>query len=134
MLPFTELFDTIWFTHLMHLATQTKTCYAMKNAHSYIHSDIVGFINLLEACKSLDPQPANVRAFSSSVYGLNTKLPFSKEEHTDRLASLYAATKKANEEISHNFNYNYIHRILFTGLRFFTVRAWAMGETKLIIL
>ena len=77
----------------------------MKNAHSYIHSNIVGFINLLEACKSLDPQPANVRAFSSSVYGLNTKLPFSKEEHTDRLASLYAATKKANEEISHNYNY-----------------------------
>ena len=95
MLPFTVLCDTVWFIHLMHLATQAEACYAMKNAHPYIHSNIVGFINLLEACKSLDPQPANVRAFSSSVYGLNTKLPFSKEEHTDRLASLYAATKKS---------------------------------------
>lgn len=113
----------------MHLATHAKACYAMKNAYSYIHSSIVGFINLLEAYKSLD-----VRAFSSSVYGLNTKIPFSKEEHTNRLTSLYAATKKANEEISHNYNYNYIYRILLTGLRFFTVRAWAMGKTKLIIL
>ncbi|CAI0441140.1 unnamed protein product [Linum tenue] len=91
----------------------------MQNPKSYVHSNIAGFVNLLEVCKSANPQPAIVWASSSSVYGLNSKVPFSEKDRTDRPASLYAATKKAGEEIAHT--YNHIHGLSITGLRFFTV-------------
>ncbi|PKI59553.1 hypothetical protein CRG98_020081 [Punica granatum] len=103
----------------MHLAAQAGVRYAMKNPSSYVHSNIAGFVNLLEVCKSANPQPAIVWASSSSVYGLNTKVPFSEKDRTDRPASLYAATKKAGEEIAHT--YNHIYGLSITGLRFFTV-------------
>ncbi|KAJ7944800.1 UDP-glucuronate 4-epimerase [Quillaja saponaria] len=90
-----KLFDVVAFTHVMHLAAQAGVRYAMQNPGSYIHSNIAGFVNLLEACKSTDPQPAVVWASSSSVYGLNSKVPFSEKDRTDQPASLYAATKKA---------------------------------------
>lgn len=114
-----KLFDVVPFTHVMHLAAQAGVRYAMENPSSYIHSNIVGFVNLLEVCKSANPQPAIIWASSSSVYGLNSKVPFSEKDRTDRPASLYAATKKAGEEIAHT--YNHIYGLSITGLRFFTV-------------
>ncbi|KAK1262201.1 UDP-glucuronate 4-epimerase 3 [Acorus gramineus] len=115
----TKLFDVVPFTHVMHLAAQAGVRYAMKNPSSYIHSNIAGLVSLFEACKSANPQPAVVWASSSSVYGLNSKVPFSESDRTDRPASLYAATKKAGEEIAHT--YNHIYGLSITGLRFFTV-------------
>ncbi|EXC35469.1 UDP-glucuronate 4-epimerase 3 [Morus notabilis] len=93
--------------------------YAMQNPSSYVHSNIAGFVNLLEVCKSANPQPAIVWASLSSVYGLNSKVPFSERDRTDQPASLYAATKKAGEEIART--YNHIHGLSITGLMFFTV-------------
>lgn len=114
-----KLFEVVPFTHVMHLAAQAGVRYAMENPGSYVHSNIAGFVNLLEVCKSVNPQPAIVWASSSSVYGLNTKVPFSERDRTDQPASLYAATKKAGEEIAHT--YNHIYGLSLTGLRFFTV-------------
>ncbi|KAJ8500902.1 hypothetical protein OPV22_011454 [Ensete ventricosum] len=114
-----KLFDVVPFTHVMHLAAQAGVRYAIENPASYVHSNIAGLVALLEACKSADPQPAVVWASSSSVYGLNEKVPFSESDRTDRPASLYAATKKAGEEITHT--YNHIYGLSTTGLRFFTV-------------
>ncbi|CAI0394148.1 unnamed protein product [Linum tenue] len=114
-----KLFDVVAFTHVMHLAAQAGVRYAMENPHSYVHSNIAGLVTLLEICKSANPQPAVVWASSSSVYGLNEKSPFSESDRTDQPASLYAATKKAGEEITHT--YNHIYGLSITGLRFFTV-------------
>ncbi|KAD5508324.1 hypothetical protein R6Q59_031137 [Mikania micrantha] len=114
-----ELFDLIHFTHVLHLAAQAGVRYAMINPNSYIKSNIDGFVNLLEVVKSAVDQPAIVWASSSSVYGLNSKVPFSETDQTDQPASLYAATKKAGEAIAHA--YNHIHGLSITGLRFFTV-------------
>lgn len=114
-----KLFDLGEFTHVMHLAAQAGVRYAMKNPSSYIHSNVNGFVSLLEACKNANPQPIVVWASSSSVYGLNSKVPFSESDRTDQPASLYAATKKTGEEIAHT--YNYIYGLSITGLRFFTV-------------
>ncbi|KAK1430351.1 hypothetical protein QVD17_13023 [Tagetes erecta] len=114
-----KLFEVVHFTHVMHLAAQAGVRYAMQNPKSYIHSNVAGFVNLLEICKDANPQPAIVWASSSSVYGLNTKVPFSEKDRTDQPASLYAATKKAGEEIAHT--YNHIYGLSLTGLRFFTV-------------
>ncbi|CAM8942482.1 hypothetical protein QQ045_013928 [Rhodiola kirilowii] len=115
----TKLFDVVVFTHVMHLAAQAGVRYAMENPHSYVHSNIAGLVTLLEVCKSANPQPSIVWASSSSVYGLNEKVPFSESDRTDQPASLYAATKKAGEEITHT--YNHIYGLSITGLRFFTV-------------
>ncbi|KAL5702878.1 UDP-glucuronate 4-epimerase [Ranunculus cassubicifolius] len=114
-----KLFDVVPFTHILHLAAQAGVRYAMKNPQSYVQSNIAGFINLLEVAKATNPQPAIVWASSSSVYGLNTQNPFSESHRTDQPASLYAATKKAGEEIAHT--YNHIYGLSMTGLRFFTV-------------
>lgn len=114
-----NLFDLVGFTHVLHLAAQAGVRYAMKNPRSYIHSNLAGFVSILEAARSSNPQPAIVWASSSSVYGLNTQVPFSESHLTDRPASLYAATKKADEEIAHV--YNHIYGLSITGLRFFTV-------------
>ncbi|KAJ8530765.1 hypothetical protein K7X08_023646 [Anisodus acutangulus] len=114
-----KLFDIVPFTHILHLAAQAGVRYAMQNPLSYVNSNVAGFVNLLEVAKAADPQPAIVWASSSSVYGLNTKIPFSEEHKTDQPASLYAATKKAGEAIAHT--YNHIYGLSLTGLRFFTV-------------
>lgn len=116
----TKLFDVAAFTHVLHLAAQAGVRYAMKNPQSYVASNIAGLVNLFEiAAKTANPQPAIVWASSSSVYGLNTENPFSESHRTDQPASLYAATKKAGEEIAHT--YNHIYGLSLTGLRFFTV-------------
>ncbi|KAF5200769.1 Udp-glucuronate 4-epimerase [Thalictrum thalictroides] len=114
-----KLFDVVAFSHVMHLAAQAGVRYAMQNPSSYVHSNIAGLVSILEVCKSANPQPSIVWASSSSVYGLNSKVPFSERDRTDQPASLYAATKKAGEEIAHT--YNHIHGLSITGLRFFTV-------------
>nr|ABR16292.1 unknown [Picea sitchensis] len=114
-----KLFDVVPFTHVMHLAAQAGVRYAMQNPNSYVHSNIAGLVTIFEICKSANPQPAIVWASSSSVYGLNSKVPFSESDRTDQPASLYAATKKAGEEIAHT--YNHIYGLSITGLRFFTV-------------
>lgn len=114
-----KLFDIVPFTHVLHLAAQAGVRYAMQNPQSYIASNIAGFVNLLEVAKAAVPQPAIVWASSSSVYGLNKDNPFSETDRTDQPASLYAATKKAGEEIAHT--YNHIYGLSLTGLRFFTV-------------
>ena len=114
-----KLFDVVAFTHVMHLAAQAGVRYAMENPQSYVHNNIAGLVSLLEVCKSTNPQPSIVWASSSSVYGLNEKVPFSELDQTDQPASLYAATKKAGEEITHT--YNHIYGLSITGLRFFTV-------------
>lgn len=114
-----KLFDIVPFTHVLHLAAQAGVRYAMQNPQSYVASNIAGFVNLLEVAKAVDPQPAIVWASSSSVYGLNTEVPFSEHHRTDRPASLYAATKKAGEAVAHT--YNHIYGLSLTALRFFTV-------------
>lgn len=114
-----KLFDIVPFTHVLHLAAQAGVRYAMENPQSYVGSNIAGFVSLLEVSKAAVPQPAIVWASSSSVYGLNTQNPFSESHRTDQPASLYAATKKAGEEIAHT--YNHIYGLSITGLRFFTV-------------
>ncbi|KAJ0971141.1 hypothetical protein J5N97_019100 [Dioscorea zingiberensis] len=114
-----KLFDVVPFTHVLHLAAQAGVRYALRDPASYVRSNVAGLVAVLEAARSATPQPAIVWASSSSVYGLNSKVPFSESDRTDRPASLYAATKKAGEEIAHA--YNHIYGLSITGLRFFTV-------------
>ncbi|MCO5609253.1 hypothetical protein L7F22_063477 [Adiantum nelumboides] len=114
-----KLFELVHFTHVLHLAAQAGVRYAVKNPLAYIHSNVGGFVTLLEQCKNTNPQPAIVYASSSSVYGLNSKVPFSEDDRTDHPASLYAATKKADEVLAHT--YNHIYGLSITALRFFTV-------------
>ncbi|MBA0736606.1 hypothetical protein Gogos_010141 [Gossypium gossypioides] len=122
-----KLFDTVAFTHVMHLAAQAGVRYAMENPNSYVQSNIAGLVTLLEACKSANPQPAVVWASSSSVYGLNEKIPFSEADRTDQPASLYAATKKAGEEITHTCNH--IYGLSLQGYDF--SRCTVLGEDRI---
>lgn len=107
------------FTHVLHLAAQAGVRYAVHNPQAYVHSNVAGFVSLMEVCKAANQQPAVVYASSSSVYGLNQRVPFSEDDRTDQPASLYAATKKADEMLAHT--YNHIYGLSMTGLRFFTV-------------
>merc|ERR1719487_1104366 len=104
-------------THILALAAQAGVRYAAKDPASYVASNVSGFVQLLEAARHARPMPRVVYASSSSVYGLNTKVPFSEDDAVDRPASLYAATKKGDEMIAHT--YNHVHGIALTGLRFF---------------
>ena len=103
---------------VIHLAAQAGVRYSLENPHAYISSNIVAFTNILEACRAIKPQHL-VYASSSSVYGGNTKLPFSEDDSVDHPDSLYAATKKANELMAHT--YSHLYGLPTTGLRFFTV-------------
>ena len=103
---------------VIHLAAQAGVRYSLENPHAYIRSNIVAFTNILEACRAIKPQHL-VYASSSSVYGGNTKLPFSEADSVDHPVSLYAATKKANELMAHT--YSHLYGLPTTGLRFFTV-------------
>ncbi|CAI5505816.1 unnamed protein product, partial [Closterium sp. Naga37s-1] len=114
-----KLFEIVRFTHVLHLAAQAGVRYAVHNPLAFVQSNVLGFVNMLEAVRKADHQPAIVYASSSSVYGLNKKVPFSESDRTDRPASLYAATKKADEMLGHT--YNHIYGLSITALRFFTV-------------
>merc|ERR1712056_73856 len=112
-------FDLCKFTHVLNLAAQAGVRYATKDPDSYVASNVAGFTTLLEVVKNTTPMPRIVYASSSSVYGLNTKTPFSEEDVVDQPASLYAATKKSNEMMA--CTYNHIFGLSMIGLRFFTV-------------
>ncbi len=113
-----KIFSSHSISHVVNLAAQAGVRYSLTNPHSYIESNIVGFLNILENCKEKGITHL-VFASSSSVYGLNTKMPFSVHHNVDHPISLYAATKKANELMAHT--YSYLYNLPCTGLRFFTV-------------
>lgn len=112
------LFNEYKFDIVIHLAAQAGVRYSLENPQAYIDSNIQGFINILEACRKF-PVKHLVYASSSSIYGNNTKIPFSTSDVVDNPISLYAATKKANELMAHS--YSHLFNIPTTGLRFFTV-------------
>jgi UDP-glucuronate 4-epimerase len=113
-----DLFDGGKFERVIHLAAQAGVRHSLENPHVYIQSNVVGFTNILEACRHF-PVKHLVYASSSSVYGANKKLPFSVRDNVDHPISLYAASKKANELMAHA--YSHLFQIPTTGLRFFTV-------------
>ncbi len=113
-----ELFANERFDVVVNLAAQAGVRHSIENPHSYIDSNLVGFINVLEGCRHTDVKHL-VFASSSSVYGANTTMPFSIHHNVDHPISLYAATKKANELMAHS--YAHLYRLPCTGLRFFTV-------------
>lgn len=113
-----QLFKAEQFEAVIHLGAQAGVRYSIENPHAYIDSNIVGFMNILESCRH---QRVGHLAYasSSSVYGANTRLPFSIHDNVDHPVSLYAATKKANELMAHT--YSHLYGLPTTGLRFFTV-------------
>ena len=113
-----ELFETQKFDAVCNLAAQAGVRYSIENPHAYIQSNVVGFMNILEACRNYNVKNLSY-ASSSSVYGLNKSQPFKTSDHTDHPVSLYAATKKSNEMMAHT--YSHLYNISTTGLRFFTV-------------
>ncbi len=113
-----NLFQNQKFDRVVHLAAQAGVRYSIQNPHAYVDSNILGFVNVLEGCKNNAVQHL-VYASSSSVYGGNTKMPFSESDSVDHPISLYAATKRANELIAHS--YSHLYGLPTTGLRYFTV-------------
>jgi UDP-glucuronate 4-epimerase len=113
-----SLFATRPFATVMHFAAQAGVRYSIDYPHAYADANLEGFVNVLEGCRHGGCRHL-IYASSSSVYGANTKLPFSVADRTDHPISLYAATKKANELLAHS--YSHLYRLPVTGLRFFTV-------------
>jgi UDP-glucuronate 4-epimerase len=113
-----KLFERNHFAAVMHLAAQAGVRYSIENPHAYIDANLVGFCNILEGCRHGGVKHL-VFASSSSVYGANTRLPFSEHDNVDHPVSLYAASKKANELMAHT--YAHLYSLPCTGLRFFTV-------------
>ncbi|MEM9261845.1 MAG: NAD-dependent epimerase [Bacteroidota bacterium] len=113
-----ELFRQQQFTHVVNLAAQAGVRYSLKNPSAYVQSNVVGFVNILECCRHYGVEHLTY-ASSSSVYGLNEKVPFATTDNVDHPVSLYAATKKSNELLAHS--YSHLYGLPTTGLRFFTV-------------
>ncbi len=123
------LFENEKFDNVMHLAAQAGVRYSISNPHAYIDSNIVGFLNILEGCRN-NKIKHFVYASSSSVYGANTKMPFSVHDNVDHPVSLYAASKKTNELMAHT--YSHLYGLATTGLRFFTVYGpWGRPDMSL---
>ena len=112
------LFRDEKFDRVIHLAAQAGVRYSITNPHAYVDSNLIGFVNVMEGCRHNEVEHF-VYASSSSVYGLNTHLPYSTGDRVDHPVSLYAATKKSNELMAHT--YSHLYRLPTTGLRFFTV-------------
>jgi UDP-glucuronate 4-epimerase len=110
---------------VVHLAAQAGVRYSLDHPHTYVESNVVGFLHILEGCRQHGVKHL-VFASSSSVYGLNTKMPFSVHDNVDHPISLYAATKKSNELMAHT--YSYLFNIPTTGLRVFH-GLWTLGTT-----
>ncbi len=126
-----ELFKNEQFDKVCNLAAQAGVRYSLENPHAYINSNIVGFINILEACRHYNIKHL-AYASSSSVYGNNTKMPLSTSDNVDHPISLYAATKKSNELMAHT--YSHLFGIPTTGLRFFTVYGpWGRPDMALFL-
>lgn len=116
---------------VIHLAAQAGVRYSLTHPHAYIDSNLVGFLHILEGCRHNQVQHL-VYASSSSVYGANTKMPFSIHDNVDHPVSLYAASKKANELMAHT--YSHLYNLPTTGLRFFTVYGpWGRPDMALFI-
>ncbi|BDD06889.1 NAD-dependent epimerase [Aureibacter tunicatorum] len=113
-----KLFEKEKFDVVVNLAAQAGVRYSLENPHAYVDSNLVGFINLLECCRHNQIKHF-VYASSSSIYGMNDKIPFAEEDRVDHPVSLYAATKKSNELMAHS--YSHLYSLPTTGLRFFTV-------------
>ena len=124
-------FDSFKPDRVVNLAAQAGVRYSLENPHAYIDSNIVGFLNILEACRHRQIEHL-VYASSSSVYGSNRKLPFAVEDSVDHPVSLYAASKKANELMAHT--YSHLFNLPTTGLRFFTVYGpWGRPDMALFL-
>ena len=113
-----KTFETYRPNYVINLAAQAGVRYSLKNPYAYVDSNLIGFMNILEACRSY-PVKHLIYASSSSVYGGNKVAPFSTSHNVDHPVSLYAATKKSNELMAHT--YSHLYKIPTTGLRFFTV-------------
>ncbi|CCE05630.1 putative nucleotide sugar epimerase; Capsular polysaccharide biosynthesis protein [Bradyrhizobium sp. STM 3843] len=125
------LFAQHRFPAVIHLAAQAGVRYSLENPHAYVDANLEGFINILEGCRHHGCEHL-LFASSSSVYGANTKLPFSVKDNVDHPISLYAATKKANELMAHS--YSHLYRLPTTGLRFFTVYGpWGRPDMAMFI-
>ncbi|MGM0503948.1 MAG: NAD-dependent epimerase [Bacteroidota bacterium] len=125
------LFEQEKFDKVCNLAAQAGVRYSLENPHAYINSNIMGFINILEACRHHNIKHL-VYASSSSVYGNNTKMPLSTSDNVDHPISLYAATKKSNELMAHT--YSHLFGLPTTGLRFFTVYGpWGRPDMALFL-
>jgi UDP-glucuronate 4-epimerase len=126
-----ELFAHEKFDRVVHLAAQAGVRYSLTNPHAYVQSNLVGFVNILEGCRHSGVKHL-AYASSSSVYGGNTKLPFSEHDSVDHPVSLYAATKKSNELMAHT--YSHLYGLPTTGLRFFTVYGpWGRPDMALFL-
>jgi UDP-glucuronate 4-epimerase len=125
-MPVAELFQKSGFDVVIHLAAQAGVRYSLVNPDAYIKSNIAGFLNILEACRHF-PVKHLLFASSSSVYGMNIKVPFHPDDNVDHPISLYAATKKSNELMA--YTYQHLFNIPVSGLRFFTVYgAWGRPD------
>ncbi len=126
-----ELFAREKFERVVHLAAQAGVRYSLENPHAYVHSNVVGTLNVLEGCRHHGVEHL-VYASTSSVYGANTDMPFSEHRIADHPLSLYATTKRANELMAHN--YSSLFRLPTTGLRFFTVYGpWGRPDMALFL-
>jgi UDP-glucuronate 4-epimerase len=126
-----KLFKEVNPQRVVNLAAQAGVRYSLSNPQAYIDSNLVGFTNILEGCRHSDVEHL-VYASSSSIYGGNSKLPFSEHDNVDHPVSLYAATKKANELMAHT--YSHLFKLPTTGLRFFTVYGpWGRPDMALFL-
>ncbi len=126
-----ETFEKYRPQRVVNLAAQAGVRYSIQNPHAYVDANLVGFVNVLEACRHHSVEHL-VYASSSSVYGANTRQPFSVHDNVDHPVSLYAATKKANELMAHA--YSHLYRLPTTGLRFFTVYGpWGRPDMALFL-
>ena len=113
-----DLFEREHYEKVVILAAQAGVRYSITNPYAYLQSNLAGFLNVLECCRHYEVKHL-VFASSSSVYGLNSKVPYSEEDKVDTPVSLYAATKKSNELMAHS--YSKLYGLAVTGLRFFSV-------------
>ncbi len=126
-----NLFSKYRFDRVVNMAAQAGVRYSIENPHAYVDSNLTGFVNILEGCRH-SKVPHLIFASSSSVYGLNTRMPFSVHHNVDHPISLYAATKKSNELMAHS--YSNLYDLPTTGLRFFTVYGpWGRPDMALFI-
>jgi len=124
-----QVFKTEQPERVMHLAAQAGVRYSLTHPHAYVEANLVGFMTILEGCRQNGVEHL-VYASSSSVYGANTRMPFSVHDNVDHPVSLYAATKKANELMAHT--YSHLYGLPVTGLRFFTVYGpWGRPDMSL---
>jgi UDP-glucuronate 4-epimerase len=126
-----DVFDRQKFDRVVHLAAQAGVRHSMLDPHLYVQSNITGFLHVLEGCRLQGVQHL-VYASTSSVYGANTRMPFSEKQNVDHPLTLYAATKKANESMAHS--YSSLYGLPTTGLRFFTVYGpWGRPDMALFL-